>query len=634
MTGNMSYLTDFEEIDRGYVAFGGNPKGGKITSRGTKACDDAGKARMKIVPGKDYILLPLWPADPPFSQSSKCSPNAGFKPLGDNEKKVTKEPRKEGGDPSKENENYDQEKDDDVNNTNNVNTASDGNNTNIVNVVSSTVNVAGIEVNVVGTKISIELPDDPNMPALEDIVYSDNNEDVGAEADMNNLDAFMPVTASKAKEMGFLQLYKHVIEIFKEIFGFLCCQDSKPNLWKLKKPLLKDKDCGRWMFNLYRIIEMVALMYLTSSRHDILFVRVKKTSLDMKFHNRSCQFLGADRIQSSVKADWVTNSIIEAEYVAALSCCGQFWSNVNEKTVNGEVQLQALVDGKKIVVTKASVRRDLQLEDANGVDCLPNATFFEQLTLIWYEKLSQKLTFCKEFFSPQWKFLIHTILQCLNAKTTAWNEFSSTIASAIICLATNQKFNFSKCIFKSMMKNLDNAVKFLIVLDLEITKTAQVEEITSLKKRVKRLENKEDASKQGRKTDDIDAGAKITLVDENQGRHDDDLIFDKGVLNDKKFVIRTLLKGTLEQESSKKQKVDDDKETEELKLCMEIISDDRDDVIIEATPLSTKSPTIVNYKMLKNFDREDLEVLWSIVKARFKKTEPMNYMEKNFYILI
>ncbi|GKE55910.1 putative ribonuclease H-like domain-containing protein [Tanacetum coccineum] len=33
MTGNMSYLTDFEEIDGGYVAFGGNPKGGKITGR-------------------------------------------------------------------------------------------------------------------------------------------------------------------------------------------------------------------------------------------------------------------------------------------------------------------------------------------------------------------------------------------------------------------------------------------------------------------------------------------------------------------------------------------------------------------------------------------------------------------------
>ncbi|GJZ02623.1 putative ribonuclease H-like domain-containing protein [Tanacetum coccineum] len=239
MTGNMSYLTDYEEIDGGYVAFGGNLKGGKIIGRGTKACDDAGKARMESVPGKDYIMLPLWTADPSFSQisksspdarfkpssddgnkerrvetvpgkdyillplwpadllfsqSSKSSPDAGFKPSGDDEKKVTKEPGKEGGDSSKEDESDDQEKDDNVNNTNNVNTASDENNTNNVNAVSSTVNAAGIEVNAVGAKTSIELLDDPNMSTLEDIVYSDDDEDVGAEADMNNLDAFMPIS--------------------------------------------------------------------------------------------------------------------------------------------------------------------------------------------------------------------------------------------------------------------------------------------------------------------------------------------------------------------------------------------------------------------------------------------------------
>ncbi|GJW11619.1 hypothetical protein Tco_1577446, partial [Tanacetum coccineum] len=80
-----------------------------------------------------------------------------------------------------------------------------------------------------------------------------------------------------------------------------------------------------------------------------------------------------------------------------------------------------------------------------------------------YDKISQKLTFYKAFFSPQWKFLIHTILQCLSSKTTAWNEFSSTMASAIICLATNQKFNFSKYIFESMVKNLENVSgKFLM----------------------------------------------------------------------------------------------------------------------------------------------------------------------------
>ncbi|GJZ06713.1 hypothetical protein Tco_0540506 [Tanacetum coccineum] len=144
------------------------------------------------------------------------------------------------------------------------------------------------------------------------------------------------------------------------------------------------------------------------------------------------------------------------------SCIEQFWATAKVKTVNGEVQLQALVDGKKVIITETSVRRDLQLEDAEGIECLPNADIFEQLALMGYEKPSQKLTFYKAFFSPQWKFLIHTILQCLSAKSTAWNEFSSTMASAIICLATNQKFNFSKYIFESMVKNVDSSVKFLM----------------------------------------------------------------------------------------------------------------------------------------------------------------------------
>ncbi|GJZ88630.1 hypothetical protein Tco_0660412 [Tanacetum coccineum] len=143
-----------------------------------------------------------------------------------------------------------------------------------------------------------------------------------------------------------------------------------------------------------------------------------------------------------------------------ISCIQQFWDSAKLRTVNGDVQIQALIDGKKIIVTEASIRHDLKLEDAEGTPCLPNATIFEELTRMGYEKVSQKLTFYKAFFSPQWKFLIHTILQCISAKTTAWNEFSSTMASAIICLANNQKFNFSKYIFDSMVKNLENVNKF------------------------------------------------------------------------------------------------------------------------------------------------------------------------------
>ncbi|GJY87389.1 putative ribonuclease H-like domain-containing protein [Tanacetum coccineum] len=148
--------------------FAGNQSNGNAC---TKACDDAGKAKMETVLSKDYILIPLWTADPSFSQSSKSSPDDGSKPSSDDEKKVDEDPRKDS-------ECIDQEKDDNVNSTNNVNVASTN------------------EVNAVGGKISIELPDDPNMPALEDYSIFDlssDDQDNGAEADMNNLDAFMPV---------------------------------------------------------------------------------------------------------------------------------------------------------------------------------------------------------------------------------------------------------------------------------------------------------------------------------------------------------------------------------------------------------------------------------------------------------
>ncbi|GJZ58084.1 hypothetical protein Tco_0613578 [Tanacetum coccineum] len=164
------------------------------------------------------------------------------------------------------------------------------------------------------------------------------------------------------------------------------------------------------------------------------------------------------------------------------SCIKQFLATAKVKTVNEEVQIQALVDGKKVIIIEASVRRDLQLADENGTECLPNATIFAELERMAYEKLTQKLTFYKAFFAPQWKFLIHIILQCLSAKTTAWNEFSRTMASAVICLATNQKFNFSNYIFDNMVKNLEGGVRFLMYLRfVQVFLDKQVEGISKHK---------------------------------------------------------------------------------------------------------------------------------------------------------
>ncbi|GJV97225.1 hypothetical protein Tco_1548802 [Tanacetum coccineum] len=147
MTENTSFLTDYKEIDEGYFAFGGNPKGGKITGKGS---------------GPNW-LFDIDIADPPFPQISESSHDAGFKPSSDDGKKVDED--------SRNNKGIDQGKEDNVNITNNINAA----NTNKVDVICG--------------KTRIELPDDLNMPLLEDIIYSDDDEDVGVEADMNNLDA-------------------------------------------------------------------------------------------------------------------------------------------------------------------------------------------------------------------------------------------------------------------------------------------------------------------------------------------------------------------------------------------------------------------------------------------------------------
>ncbi|GJS95257.1 hypothetical protein Tco_0802225 [Tanacetum coccineum] len=81
------------------------------------------------------------------------SPDAGFKPSGEEEKKDAKDPGNENSEgPSTEEPRINQVKNDNINSTNNINTSSDGNSTNNVNVVSSTVNAAGIKVNAVDPK--------------------------------------------------------------------------------------------------------------------------------------------------------------------------------------------------------------------------------------------------------------------------------------------------------------------------------------------------------------------------------------------------------------------------------------------------------------------------------------------------
>ncbi|GJX96145.1 hypothetical protein Tco_0351943 [Tanacetum coccineum] len=187
----------------------------------------------------------------------------------------------------------------------------------------------------------------------------------------------------------------------------------------------------------------------------MLTLNFAETHNPVTFFNKPAESEGFEQIVGFLNVHPIRYALI-VNTTIYVSHIKQFWTTPKSKTINGEVQIHALVDDKKVIVIESSVRRDLQLVDEDGIDCLLNPTIFENLKLMGYGKVSEKLTFYKSFFSHQWKFLIRTILQCLSSKTTAWNEFSSTIAFVIVCLTTNKVLNFSKLIFDGMIRNLDN----------------------------------------------------------------------------------------------------------------------------------------------------------------------------------
>nr|GEU91035.1 hypothetical protein [Tanacetum cinerariifolium] len=134
------------------------------------------------------------------------------------------------------------------------------------------------------------------------------------------------------------------------------------------------------------------------------------------------------------------------------------------KTMNQETKILATVDGKPRTISESSLRRHHKLNDEEGISSLPDTELFENLSLMGYNILpNQRFTFQKGQFSHQWKLLIHTIMQCISPKSTGFNEFSSNIATVVVCLATNRVYNFSKLIFNGMVRNINSkGSKFLM----------------------------------------------------------------------------------------------------------------------------------------------------------------------------
>ncbi|GJV34480.1 putative ribonuclease H-like domain-containing protein [Tanacetum coccineum] len=307
----------------------------------------------------------------------------------------------------------------------------------------------------------------------------------------------------KQKEDGiFISQDKYVTKILKK-FGFSDVKTANTPM-ETHKPLLKDADCEDVDKHVYRSM-IGSLMYLTSSRPYIMFVvcvcaRFQVNLKVSHFHvvKRIFRYLkgqpklglwypkdspfdlvaytDSDYPGASLDRKSTTGGIRVNAGNSKLMLLGinllllekvnaarhnllllVFWDTVKVKMVNEEVHLHALVDRKKVIITESIIRRDPQLEDAEGTDCLPNATIFEYLT---------------HMGGP-----------------------TKPIADE----AANEE-------------NVLTHSNDLLLSD-------------------KSLGDQEDASKQGRKIDDIDKDAEVTLVDETQGRYGNDLVFDITILD-------------------------------------------------------------------------------------------------------
>ncbi|GKB65249.1 hypothetical protein Tco_0921435 [Tanacetum coccineum] len=185
--------------------------------------------------------------------------------------------------------------------------------------------------------------------------------------------------------------------------------------------------------------------------HNMVAI-LEKTKLNTDFY-QIVDFLEASHLRYALM-------VRPTVYVSHIQ---QFGSTARVETVDGEANIVAKVDGRQRTVTESSIRRHLKLLDDECISTLPDNELFENLSLMGYNiSQNQRFSFQKGQFSHQWKFLIHTIMQCLSPKSTGFNVFSSKIATAIVCLATNRVYNFSKMIFDGMVRNVKSKGKFLM----------------------------------------------------------------------------------------------------------------------------------------------------------------------------
>nr|GEV27177.1 putative reverse transcriptase domain-containing protein [Tanacetum cinerariifolium] len=701
MTGNIYYLFDFEEINVGYVAFGENPKGGKITYKGkirtskldfddvyfvkelkfnlfnvSQMCDPLGKfdgkadegflvrysinskafrvfnSRTRIVQETLHINFlenqpnvvgngPTWLFDiDTLTQSMNYqSVAAGNQPnhnaciqenlnidadvafdVKENKSKVhvslSSSDKTKKHDEKTKREAKGKSHANSTNSTNSFNVDSPSD-----NAVSPTYDIGG--------KYSFvdpsQYPDDPNMPALEDIVYSDDDEDVGAEADFSNFAKSLTVSPilttrvqkdhhvtqiigdltsapwtrnlptgkraiglkwvfrNKKDERGIVIKNKDRLvtqghtqeegidyeEVFtpvariKAIRLFLAY--ASYGLYGFKDPDYPDK-VYKVVKALYGLHQAPRAWYETLTTYllengfqrgkidQTLFIK-KQKGLQVKKKDDGI-FISQDKYVAKILRKFgltygkSANTPIDTKkpllkdpdgedvdvHIYRLIIAAVSYTLMMFGLMKDDVHLTLLGHKKKVVITKDTIRQDLQLDDADGVDCLPNEEIFAELRMRML--MNNLLLLPPPLPTP-------TTTSPLPQQEPIPSPLQAQ--SAQPSSPTQQQPTQPAITSESSMTLLTTLMETCATLTQKVTnlkqdKVAQALEIVKLTQRVESLndtvvDDQEDASKQGEITE-LDADEDVTLVDVDtivemdsniQGRMEEDVTVVKDI---------------------------------------------------------------------------------------------------------
>nr|GEY14989.1 ribonuclease H-like domain, reverse transcriptase, RNA-dependent DNA polymerase [Tanacetum cinerariifolium] len=291
--------------------------------------------------------------------------------------------------------------------------------TNLFNVVSTPISTAGPLRALNDGEPSY--PDDPSMPHLEDI-YASPSEGIFTDSSYND-DGVV-----KQKEDGiFKGQDKYIAEILKK-FDFLSVKTAITQI-ETQKPLVKDKEAIDVDVHLYSK-ELASPKKTTLGKdtsNPLIVDSLLKTIWLSMYHVLAMKHWLFQSNQLLI-VDFLNVQVIQYALMVNptiyVSCIKQFSATVLIKKANDVVMLQAIVNGKRVVVIEDVIRHDLRLDNADGVECLTSEEIFTKLT--------------------------------------------------------RRKFNFSKYIFDSMVRNVDSPSKFLMYLwFLQFIINAQVDYLST-----------------------------------------------------------------------------------------------------------------------------------------------------------